>query len=318
MKSDKKSNAKIVYDAIIIGGGFAGLSAAIYSARYNLKTLVIAKQPGGAIVNATHVENYPGYVSISGIELMQKFEEQAKSVGAEIMIDDVIGVMKHKEGFKVETEEKEFLSKTVIMAMGTERRKLDVPGAKEYESKGIHYCATCDGAFYKGKTVAVIGGSNSSAHAAMLLSRFAKQVYILYRGEEMRCEPILCTNMQQLGNITMIFNTNVVQLKGGKFLEKALLDKPFNGSTELALDGLFVEIGSVPSSAIAKQLGVELTKEGEIKANIQCETNVKGVFAAGDVTNTPLRQGIIAAAQGVKAATSAYIMLTGKKVTGAW
>lgn len=319
VKADKKPEEKPAYDVIIIGGGFAGLSAAIYSARYNLKTLVISKQPGGAIINAAHVENYPGYVNISGIELMQKFEEQAKSCGAEILIDDAIGVMKHKEEFKVETEQqKELLSNAIIIATGTDRRKLEVPGAKEYESKGVHYCATCDGAFYKNKVVAVIGGSNSSAHAAMLLSRIAKQVYILYRGEEMRCEPILCTHMEELGNIKMIFNTNVVQVKGTKFLDKIILDRPFDGSVELAVDGLFVEIGSVPSSAIAKQLGVELTQSGEIKVNIQQETNVKGVFAAGDVTNTPLRQGIIAAAQGVKAATSAYKMLTGKKVTGAW
>jgi thioredoxin-disulfide reductase len=318
MKSDKKSNAKTVYDVIIIGGGFAGYSAAIYCARYNLNTLVIAKQPGGAIINATNVENYPGYASISGFELMQKFEEQAKKCGAEMIVDDVVGIIKDHDDFKVETEQKEFLSRTVILCMGTERRKLDIPNAKEFESKGIHYCATCDAAFYKGKTVAVIGGSNSAAHAALLLSRHAKKVYIIYRGDNLRCEPVLKEEISNITHAEVLCGFNVVGLKGKKFLESITLDIPFKGSKELELEGLFVEIGSVPSSAISKQLGVELTKEGEIKVNIQQETNVKGVFAAGDVVNTPLRQGIIAAAQGVKAATSAYVLLTGNKVTGSW
>lgn len=322
-KREKKGNSgRIVYDVIIIGAGFAGYSAAIYSARYNLKTLIISKQPGGAIINSAKVENYPGFKSISGVELMQRFEEQALSVGAELIIDEVIGVMKEsgEEGelFRVEAREHSYLSKTIILAMGTERRKLEVPGAKDYEGKGIHYCATCDAAFYKDKVVGVIGGSNSAAHSAMLLSKFAKKVYIIYRGCEMRCEPIMLKAMQGFGNIEFIYNNNVVGVKGGRFLEKVVLEKPFNGESELALEGLFVEIGSVPNSAIAKGLGVELTQSGEIKTNVQAETNVKGVFAAGDVTNTPLRQGIIAAAQGVKAATSAYKLLTGKTVTGAW
>ena len=163
-----------MYDVIVIGAGFAGFTAAVYTSRYNLKTLVIAKEIGGAIINSADVENYPGYKSISGLDLMKKFEEQAKSVGAEIISDQVVGVIKKDKSFKVETRSsKEYEAKALILALGTERRKLNIPGAKEYESKGIHYCATCDGAFYKDKVVAVIGGSNSAAHSALLLSRFS-------------------------------------------------------------------------------------------------------------------------------------------------
>lgn len=308
-----------MYDIIIIGAGFAGYSAAIYSARYDLKTLIIAKEPGGAIVDASEVENYPGYKSISGLDLIKKFEEQAKSFGAEQVVDEVDGIIKQKESFKVETgQKKEYEAKAIILALGTERRKLDVPGAKEYEGKGIHYCAICDGAFYKDKIVGVMGGSNSAAHSALLLSRFAKKVYIIYRKQEIRAEPVLKDRIKQIKNIEIINNTNITEVNGSKFVEKVILDNAYKGKKELELDGLFVDIGSVPNSAIAKQLGVKLTQSSEIMVNAQCETNIKGVYAAGDVTNTVLRQGIVGAGQGAIAASSAYQFVTGKRAAGSW
>ncbi|MBW2990968.1 FAD-dependent oxidoreductase [Candidatus Woesearchaeota archaeon] len=308
-----------MYDIIIIGAGFAGFSAAIYSARYNLKTLVIAREPGGAINIASEVENYPGFKKISGLELMKHFEEQAKSFGAELVVDEVEGVIKQEKSFKVETrQKKEFEAKTVILAMGTQRRKLEVLGAKEFEGKGVHYCATCDGAFYRDKVVAVIGGSNSAAHSALLLARFAKKVYIIYRREKLRSEPILIKQIKETKNIEIIYKNNVIEVKGDKFVNKAVLDNEYKKSKELALDGIFVEIGSVPSSAIAKELGVKLTQSREIIVNEHCETNIKGVCAAGDVTNTVLKQGIVAASQGAIAASSAYGYITGKKAGQPW
>lgn len=308
-----------MYDVIIIGAGFAGYAAAIYSARFNLKTLVIAKQPGGAIINSEKVENYPGFASIPGYELMQKFEAQAKQCGAEIVIDEVQGVMKEKDGFKVETKhEKDYKAKAIILASGTERRKLEVKGADKFEGKGIHYCATCDAAFYKGKTVAVIGGSNSAAHAALLLSRHAKKVYVIYRGAELRCEPALKDKIKQIPHAELLCGFNLTQVKGKDFVETVELDLPYKGKRELAVDGLFVEIGSIPSSAIAKELGVKLTKSNDIIVDANCATNVSGVYAAGDVTTTVLKQGITAAAQGAIAATSAYKQITGKTAYGAW
>jgi thioredoxin reductase (NADPH) len=308
-----------MYDVTIIGSGFAGYSAAIYAARYELKTLVITKQPGGAIINSEKVENYPGFKAIPGFELMQKFEEQAKSFGAEMIVDEVVGIVKDKEGFRVETRnDKDYNAKTIILALGTERKKLEVPGAKDLEGKGIHYCATCDAAFYKGKTVAVIGGSNSAAHATLLLSRFAKKVYVIYRQAELRCEPVLRDQIKQTKNIEVLYNTNINEVEGNQFLEKVVLDKEHNGRRGLVIEGLFVEIGSVPNSAIAKELGVELSHNHEIIVDAHCATNVKGVFAAGDVTNTVLRQGVTAVGQGAIAATSAYHLVTGKTTHGAW
>jgi thioredoxin-disulfide reductase len=312
------SDVSKMYDVIIIGAGFAGYAAAIYSARFNLKTLVIGKQPGGAIINSEKVENYPGFASIPGFELMQKFEAQAKGCGAEIMIDEVLGIVKAKDGFKVETRhEKEYKAKAIILALGTERRKLEVKGCEKFDGKGIHYCATCDGAFYRGKTVAVVGGSNSAAHAALLLSRFAKKVYVIYRGVELRCEPALRDKIKEIPHSELLCGFNITCVDGKEFLEKIKLDIPYKGKTELALDGIFVEIGSVPSSSIAKGLGVSLSPGNEIVVDQHCATNVAGIFAAGDVTTGVLKQGLTAAAQGAVAATSAYKHITGKVAYGA-
>ncbi|MBU1199634.1 MAG: FAD-dependent oxidoreductase [Nanoarchaeota archaeon] len=301
-----------MYDVIIIGAGFAGYTSAIYAIRSDLKVLLIGKEPGGAIVDAAEVENYPGYKKISGFELMQKFEEQAKDFGTEIMHKEVVDVEKKGEGFIVKTKDKDFETKSIIFASGTLRRELEVPGAKEYKGKGVHMCATCDGAFYRDKVVAVIGGSNSAAHASMLLSRFAKKVYIIYRKEKMRCEPVLLDRIEAKDNMEIIYKNNVTEVKGDKFVNKIMLENEYNGKKELALDGVFVEIGSTPNSMLAKKLGVELTEAHEIIVTPHCETCVKGIFAAGDVTNTVLRQGITAAAQGAIAATSAYGFVTGK------
>ncbi|KYK25626.1 hypothetical protein AYK26_05805 [Euryarchaeota archaeon SM23-78] len=308
-----------MYDVIIIGAGFAGYSAALYAARYNLKTLIIAKVPGGAIVVSNEVENYPGFKKITGLELMNKFEEHAKAFGAELVVDEVIGIIKQDKVFKVETKQnKVYKGKTVILGMGTDRKKLGVRGSNEFEGKGVHYCAICDAVFYKGKIVAVVGGSSSAAHAAILLSKLAKQVYIIYRREKLRSEPILAKQIEETNNIDVIYKTNIVGIKGSKFVEKAVLDTEYKGKKELKLDGVFVEIGSVPSSAIAKELGVKLTESRNIIINESCETNVKGVFAAGDVTNVVLKQGVVAASQGAIAATSAYAYITGRRVGEPW
>lgn len=311
-----------MHDVIIIGAGFAGYTAAIYAARYNMKPLVIASELGGMIVESSKVCNYPGFNEISGLDLMTKFMEQAKGLGAEISNDEVLKISRSDSVgniFIVETRRnKRYETKTLVLALGTKRRKLDVPGAAEFEGKGIHYCATCDAAFYRNKSVAVIGGSNSAAHAAMLLSNFAKQVYLIYRSGNLRCEPAMKDNVCNKDNIKVIYDTNIVSISGSKFVEKVKLDRSFDGSDEIKLDGLFVEIGGVPGSAIAKELGVALTESGEIMINQRGETNVPGIFAAGDVTNTVLRQGIVAAAQGAIAGTSAYQFITGKKSSASW
>jgi len=308
-----------MYDIIIIGAGFAGYTAAIYAARYNLKTLVIGAQFGGVITESSKVCNFPGYASISGLELMEKIKAQAEELGAEVVLDEVLKLSKKGNIFVAETRNgKEYESKALIIATGTKRSKLEAPGASKFDGRGVHYCATCDAAFYKEKAVAVIGGSNSAAHAALLLSKFASTVYVIYRKEPLRCEPALLDEIKANKNIILVYNTNISEVSGTKFVEKVKLDRAFNGSEELAVDGIFVEIGGVPSSAFAKEVGAEVNDKGEIVINDHCETNVPGVYAAGDVTNTVLRQGVVAAAQGAIAGTSAYRYISGKKDSVSW
>jgi thioredoxin reductase (NADPH) len=244
---------------------------------------------------------------------MSKFLEQAKSLGAEIVADDVLKASKDNDVFKIETrQDKKYEAKSLILAMGNKRRKLEAPGGLEFESKGIHYCATCDGAFYRNKTVAVIGGSNSAAHAAELLSRFAKKVYVVYRGAALRCEPVTHDKIKADNKIEILCGYNVREVKGSQFVEKIMLDLPYKGSVELDVDGIFVELGGIPNSVLAKELEAEVNQNNEIVVNANCETSIKGVYAAGDVTNTPMRQGIVAAGQGAIAAGSAYKFITGK------
>jgi thioredoxin reductase (NADPH) len=308
-----------MYDTIIIGAGFAGYSAAIYTVRYNLKTLIIASELGGVVVDAHVVENYPGFRKISGIELMQHFEEQAKDLGAEIIVDEVTCVLKEQNKFKLHTlSNKEYEAKSVIIATGTKHKKLNIPGQEQFDGKGVHYCATCDAAFYKNKVVGVVGGGNSAALAADLLRKFASKIFIIIRGAEMRAEPALANPVLKDPKITLITNTNVKEYKGEKFLNRVVIDPSFNNSNELALDGVFVEIGGTPSSAIALKIGVKMGANKEILINDQCETNIPGFFGAGDVTNTVLRQGVVAAALGSIAATSAYKYVTGKTMGSHW
>ena len=196
-----------MYDLIIIGGGPAGLSAAIYAARFMLKTLIITKEVGGAIVEAHKIENWPGYKSISGIELMGKFKDQVAALGVEIVENEVVDVENKKGLFKIKTNEnKTYESKNTIFACGTIRRKLNIKGEKEFTGKGVSYCATCDAAFFRNKVVAVVGGNNSAARAAQLLAEYAKEIYIIYRKEKIRADPILVSQISKNPKIKIINN----------------------------------------------------------------------------------------------------------------
>jgi thioredoxin reductase (NADPH) len=308
-----------LYDLIIIGAGFAGYSAAIYSVRYSMKTLIIASELGGIVTEAHKVENYPGYRSISGLELMQKFEQHARDLGAEIMVDEVVAIIKEGDIFKLHTQNlKIYEAKTVIIASGTKKKKLGIPGQDNFDAKGVHYCATCDAPFYRNKTVAVIGGGNSALTAADLLMRYAQKVYIIYRGTELKAEPAVADPVLNNPKVEVIFGTNLLEYKGGQFLESVTLDKQYNGSSELKLDGVFVEIGGIPSSALTSKLGIKIGSTGEIIVNQSGETGIPGLYAAGDVTNTILRQGVVAASSGAIAATMAYRYWSGKSAGSTW
>jgi len=297
----KKETAK-EYDVIIIGSGPAGLSAAIYASRYNLKTLVLGTTFESMINEAHLVENWPGEKSISGHALLNKFLEHAKHYGAEILEKQVSRVIKTKDGFEVLVENEKFKTKSIILTLGTKKRKLEVDGEEKFIGKGVSYCYTCDANFFKGKDVAVIGGSNSAALAALLLSELCKKVYIIYRQDILRCEPVFLDKLKKKKNVEIIYKTNPKEIKGKDKVEELILDN----NKKLKVDGIFVEIGGAPSSVLIKELGIKTDDSGFILTDERMATNVSGIFAAGDVRKNVLKQAITSSAEGVIAATSVY------------
>ncbi len=293
-----------MHDVIILGGGPAGVAAGIYAKRYNMNMVLITESIGG-LINETHeIDNYPGFPMISGAELAMKFEEHLRKLEVPIEYSEVESVEKQGEKFIVKTANgKTFESISIIIALGSRKKRLGVEGEKKLKGRGVSYCATCDAAFFKDKVVGVVGGNDSAAEAAMLLSKHASKVYVIYRREKIRAKPSLTEQIYSNPKIEVIHNTNVARLIGESKLEKAVL----NNGTELSLDGLFVEIGQEPSTQAVEKLGLELDPAGYIKTDERMRTNIEGAFAAGDIRTTPLRQVVTAAADGAIAATSAFI-----------
>ncbi len=296
------------FDVAILGGGPAGLSAAIYSARYGMKTIVIAREIGGAANYASKIENYPGYIG-SGKNLMRRFYRQAKKFGTEFLEDDLIGIKK-EEGFEIITGRKmKIATGAVIIALGTQKNKLNIKGEDKFLGRGVSYCATCDGNFFRNKTVAVIGGGNSALHASQLMSGLAKKVYALSRGKFEGAEEKLLNEVRNLKNVELMNDTIPMEIKGKDSVREIVITSDGKGIPKLKslkVDGVFIEIGSMPVSDICRALGIKTDKEGYIEVDINMETNSTGIFAAGDVVKTKLKQVIVAASQGAKAAKSAY------------
>lgn len=309
-----------MYELIIIGLGPAGLTASIYASRYQLKNLIIGEILAGELAKASRIENLPGFGSISGLDWGKKTKEQVEKLGAKVVFGRVGRIEKKKQGFKVYTEAgEEFLAKTLIVATGSERRKLGSPGEKEYLGKGVSYCTTCDAPFFMGKTVALIGGSDAAVAGAIHTAEFAKQVYIIYRRDKLRAEPIWLEEAEKLikkEKIKVIYKTNITKILGNSIQVTGVrLDNLYQGKKILATDGVFIEIGGVPGTSLLKPLGVKLTKAGYVKITEAMETNLPGIFCAGDITDKSivLVQAITAMAQGAIAAASAYKYLKGEK-----
>lgn len=302
-----------MYDVGIVGGGPAGLSAAMYAGRLKLKTLVLTKERGGTIVNTNDIANWPGIKKTEGMTLAKQLEEHALEYPDVEIKDAMVGGIKKKgDNFVITTQSGEYEAKTVILAAGTEVRKLGIPGEEKFAGNGVHYCALCDGGFYKDKTLAVIGGSDSAAKEALLLTQWAKKIYIVYRKEQIRAEPVNLDKVEKSDKIEIINNTNVTEIKGKDHVDTLVLDKEYNGSKELTVDGVFIEIGRVPGTVLVKDVGVKLNEKGEVIINRKSETNVPGFFAAGDITDCFFKQAIVAASEGVTAAYSAYVYLQKK------
>ncbi len=312
-KYDYTPNEKIIYDMIVIGGGVVGLSAAMYAGRLNLKTLVIGELIGGTITLTELIENYPGFTSITGPELARLIENHAKDYDIDLLSDKVqkveINKSKQKKYFKVFAKNKIFSSKTILFATGTKVRKLEVPGEKEFSGKGVSYCVLCDGPLFKNKIVGIVGGSDSAVKEAVLLTEYAKKVYIIYRGEKVHPEPPNQKRMEQKikqGKIEIINNANVIKIQGNKMINNVIFDRPYKGKKEFELQGLFIYAGHIPLSDLAKNIKVKINKKREIIINKNSETNIPGVYAAGDVADTEWKQAITGVAEGIKAAYYAH------------
>ncbi|MBI4009748.1 MAG: FAD-dependent oxidoreductase [Candidatus Aenigmarchaeota archaeon] len=301
-----------LYDLIIVGGGVVGYAGAMYAGRMQLKTLVLGELLGGTIILTDVVENYPGFIRLTGQELADKLKEHALDYKefVEIKEEKVAQVKMHGNCFDVFTDNgKKYQSKAVIFATGMKHRELNVPGEKEFAGKGVHTCMLCDGFFFKNKIIGVVGGSDSAAKEALLGTQWAKKIYIIYRGEKIRAEPINGRRIEEKikeGKMEIINNTNIKEIKGNERVTHVIFDKPYKGGKEFKLDGLFVEIGADPQSELAKSLGVKTNEKGEIAIDREAKTNVPGVFAAGDVVDTRFKQAITGAGEVVLAVYSAY------------
>lgn len=299
-----------MYDLIIIGGGPAGLTAAIYAARRAVKTLVLAKEFGGQAVYASKVENFPGFDLISGYELMEKMKNQAEHLGAEVKSAETNEIKKENDIFSVRDKDGNvYESKSLILSFGAVPRKLGLPNEDKFKGNGLSYCATCDAPFFKNKNVAVIGGGNAALDAALLLAKFAAKVYLIHRRDEFKGETVRVDDVKKLQNVEIILNSEVKEIKGEKNITGVAVRKNDDGeSRDLEVSGIFVEIGHiVESEFVSKMVGLDLRRQ--IIVNDKNETNVPGVFAAGDATTVPWKQIIIAAGEGAKAALTAYSYL---------
>jgi thioredoxin reductase (NADPH) len=296
-----------MYDLVIIGSGVTGFGAAMYAARLDLTVAVIGNVDGGTITLTDDVANYPGYVQLTGKELADKIKEHALDYPVFMETGTVTDIFRSKENiFYVVTENKSFLAKSIIIATGMKERELEVPGHDELKNKGVSYCALCDAPLYKDKVVAVVGGSDSAAKEALLLAKYCPKVYMIYRREKIRPEPINAARIERDSKIEVITNTNVIEILGSNKVTAVKLDNPYNGSDTLRLDGVFIAIGGIPYSDLAAKLGVELNEKGEIKIDRSSRTNIKGIFAAGDVVDGEFKQAITGVAEGVNAAYQAY------------
>ncbi|MGQ9539211.1 MAG: thioredoxin-disulfide reductase [Candidatus Bathycorpusculaceae bacterium] len=298
-----------IWDLIIIGAGPAGLTAGIYAARSGLKALIIEEKiAGGTLGDAPVIENYPGFEKISGAELAQKIAAQCRKLGTAIYeFEKVVGLNLNGEEKVVKTDKGVYEAKAIIIASGSSYSELGVPGEKEFKGRGVSYCGICDGPLFKGKRVLVVGGGNSAVVTALYLAEIASEVKVAHRREAFRAEEVLVKALLEKGNVEVFWNTELREIKGGKLVEKAIL---FDGKTgklrELPIDGVFVQVGEVPNSHLAREAGVEVDEHGYVIVDVRQRTNLSGVYAAGDVTNHPVKQVGTAVGQGITAALEAY------------
>ena len=297
------------WELIIIGAGPAGLSAGIYAGRRELKTLILEEKiPGGTAADSPLIENYPGFRSISGRELMNKMLEHCKDFGVQIHELESVKKLNLKEKNEkiVESSKATYNAKAIIIATGSHYRELGVPGEKEFKGRGVSYCATCDGPFFKNKRVVVVGGGNTAAVSALFLADIASEVRLIHRREQLRAEEAIFRELRKKG-VQFIWNSVVKEIKGENLVKSILVYNNKTGETfEIETEGVFINIGEEPNSQIAKEAGIQVDERGYIMVDNRQRTNIPGVYAAGDVTNYPIKQIGVAVGQGIIAAEEAY------------
>jgi thioredoxin reductase (NADPH) len=302
-----------LYDVIIVGGASAGLTAAMYSSRQGLKTLVVTKDIGGQALLTNDIENYPAFEHIGGFELMQKFEQQARNFGAEFAYEEVRSITEDKPShfmIKTNNSTNEYSCRALILAFGKTPRDLDVPGEKDLKGRGVSHCAVCDGPFFKNKKVAIVGAGDPALEAALYLKDLTSELYMIHKtdkpvGSEEAID-LLQNNDDNNHRVSFISNSIVKAINGNsKVKSLTLYDSKSKSESKLEVDGIFVEIGYTARTDIVKDL-VQLDGNKEIIVDKYCGTSTKGIFAAGDVTDVPYKQAIISAGQGAIAALSAY------------
>lgn len=303
------------YKLVIIGAGPAGLTASIYASRFKIPHLIISPMIGGAGAEAHLVENWPGEKQIKGSILMDKMWDHAKSYEPDFWQAEADKINKTETGFEVVTSSGNIAkTNSIIFCGGTQHRRLSIPGEEELLGRGVSYCATCDGAFFKEKRVAVIGGGNSALMACVELDQHAKEIYLVYRSPELKGEPVWADRIFANKKVACIPNTNVIKISGENKVEKIELDQDFNNSKEIPVDGVFVEIGVVPLCDLLKDVNADLDHNGNVKIDEKGATSVEGIYAAGDATNGSggLRQIVTATAEGAVAARGVFTYLKEK------
>ena len=297
------------YELVIIGAGAAGLSAGIYAARSGLKTAIIEeKLAGGTTADAPTVENYPGFGQISGAELAEKMVNHCRKTGITIHELETVTALDLQGRSKIITTNRtEYETNAVIISTGSHYKEIGTKGEKEFRGKGVSYCGVCDGPLFKGKNVIVVGGGNSAATTTLYLSGLAADVTLIHRRETLRCEEAYLKDIQTKPNVQILWNTEVKEIKGDKIVEKATI---YNNKTQITktitVNAIFVQVGEAPNSQIAQASGVETNEHGYIIVDHTQRTSIQGVYAAGDITNQPVKQVGTAVGQGITAALEAY------------
>lgn len=294
------------YDLVILGSGPAGITAGIYAMRARLDTLLLEKGyvTGGQMLNTFEVDNYPGMPQVTGSEMSAAFERHVRQLGLPIRQGEATKIIPDGKGFCIETEEDTYHASAVIIATGTRHRLLNVPGEKELSGMGVSYCATCDGAFYKGKTVAVVGGGDAAVEDGIFLARICKKVYLIHRRDELRAAKILQERLLGLENVEVLWNHEVKEIAGDEHVtDVEVYDNQKNSRSRLAVNGIFIAVGVQPNSQALEQIAAT-DRAGYFIAGEDCKTSTPGIFAVGDIRTKTLRQIVTAAADGANAVTS--------------